>query len=97
MQIPLVDLKRQYQGIKPEIMAGIEQALDGMQLFLGQNVQAFEMDFARYCGADYGIAVGSGTDALQLALMACGLGPGDEVITVANTFIATVISLKGWA
>ncbi len=61
-----------------------------MQLFLGKNVQAFEVDFARYCGTEYAIAVGSGTEALQLALMGCGIGPGDEVITVSNTFIATV-------
>lgn len=97
MQIPLVDLKKQYQGIKKEVLAGIEQALDGMQLFLGKNVQAFEVDFARYCGTEYAIAVGSGTEALQLALMGCGIGPGDEVITVSNTFIATVeaITLAG--
>ncbi len=90
MQIPLVDLKRQYQGIKKEVLANIEQALDGMQLFLGKNVQAFEVDFARYCNTEYAIAVGSGTEALQLALMSSGIGPGDEVITVSNTFIATI-------
>ena len=60
-----------------------------MQLFLGKNVQAVESSFAAYCGTEYGIGVGSGTDALHIALRACGIGPGDEVITVANTFIAT--------
>ena len=90
MPIPLVDLKKQYQGIKEEVMAEIGRALDGMQLFLGKNVQAFESDFASYCGAKFGIGVGSGTEALYLALLACGVGPGDEVITVSNTFFATV-------
>jgi dTDP-4-amino-4,6-dideoxygalactose transaminase len=89
MQIPLVDLKKQYRDIKEEILAEIGQALDGMQLFLGKNVQAVEANFAAYCGTKFGIGVGSGTDALHIAMRACGIGPGDEVITVANTFIAT--------
>ncbi len=90
MRIPLVDLKKQYQGIKEEVLAEIGKALDGMQLFLGKNVQTFESDFAAYCGTKSAIGVGSGTDALHLALLACGVGPGDEVITVSHTFIATV-------
>jgi dTDP-4-amino-4,6-dideoxygalactose transaminase len=90
VQVPLIDLKKQYQGIKEEIMAEIGQALEGMQLFLGKNVQAFESEFASYCGTEFGIGVGSGTEALHLALRSCGIGPGDEVITVANTFFATV-------
>jgi dTDP-4-amino-4,6-dideoxygalactose transaminase len=97
MRIPLVDLKKQYQGIKGEILAEIGEALDGMQLFLGKNVQTFESDFAAYCSTDYAIGVGSGTDALHLALLALDIGPGDEVITVSNTFFATVeaIALVG--
>jgi dTDP-4-amino-4,6-dideoxygalactose transaminase len=90
VQIPLVDLKRQYQSVRQDVLAGIEQTLEGMQLFLGKNVQAFESDFARYCNAEHAIGVGSGTEALHLALLGCGIGPGDEVITVANTFIATI-------
>jgi dTDP-4-amino-4,6-dideoxygalactose transaminase len=90
MHIPLVDLKKQYQGLKDEILTEIGDALDGMQLFLGKNVQTFESDFAACCGTEFGIGVGSGTDALHLALLACGIGPGDEVITVSNTFFATV-------
>jgi dTDP-4-amino-4,6-dideoxygalactose transaminase len=90
MHIPLVDLKKQYQGIKEEILAEISEALEGMQLFLGKNVQTFESNFAEYCGTEAAIGVGSGTDALHLALLACGIGPGDEVITVSNTFFATV-------
>ena len=90
MRIPLVDLKSQYQGIKEEVLAEISQVLDGMQLFLGKNVQTLESEFAAYCGVESAIGVGSGTDALHIALRACGIGPGDEVITVSHTFIATV-------
>jgi dTDP-4-amino-4,6-dideoxygalactose transaminase len=89
MRIPLVDLKTQYQGLKEEILAEISQALEGMQLFLGKNVQTVESQFAAYCGTDFAIGVGSGTDALHITLRACGIGAGDEVITVSNTFIAT--------
>ena len=90
MQIPLVDLRVQFQSIKPKIMAEIETVLESMQLFLGPQSQAFENEFAQYCGTEYGVGLSSGTDALTLALRACDIGQGDEVITVANTFIATV-------
>ena len=97
MQIPLVDLQAQYQSIKQEITAAIEGVLQNMQLFLGPQSQAFEDEFAQYCGCRYGIGLSNGTDALALALRACDIGQGDEVITVANTFIATVeaIALSG--
>jgi len=97
IKVPLVDLRAQYHALKPEIMAAFEEVLEGMHLFLGPNVQAFESAFASYCGCRHGVGVASGTDALVLALHACGIGPGDEVITVANTFIATVeaIALLG--
>ena len=97
MQIPLVDLQAQFQSTKREIMAEIEDVLEHMQLFLGPRSQAFEDEFAHYCGCQYGVGLSSGTDALTLALRACAIGPGDEVITVANTFIATVeaIALTG--
>jgi len=90
MQIPLVDLRAQYQTIKREVMASFEDVLEQMHLFLGPQCQAFEQEFATYCGCQYGVGLSNGTDALTLALRACGIGPGDEVITVANTFIATV-------
>ena len=90
MHIPLVDLKTQYRGIKDEVLVEVGKVLDGMQLYLGKNVQNFETGFASYCGAKFAIGVGSGTDALYVALRALGVGPGDEVITVAHTFIATV-------
>src|SRR2546421_12838343 len=90
MQISLVDLQAQYQAIKHEVMASLEDVLEHMQLFLGPQSLAFEQEFAAYCGCQYGVGLSNGTDALALALYACGIGPGDEVITVANTFIATV-------
>jgi dTDP-4-amino-4,6-dideoxygalactose transaminase len=97
MQIPLVDLRAQYQTIQLEVMAAIEDVFTNMQLFLGPQSQAFEQEFATYSGCDYGVGCSSGTDALMLALRACDIGPGHEVITVANTFIATVeaIALVG--
>src|SRR5947209_10115826 len=97
MYIPLVDLKAQYQTIKHEVLTAFEDVLENMHLFLGPQAQAFEQEFAAYCGCRYGVGLSSGTDALVLALRACGVGPGDEVITVANTFIATVkaIALVG--
>jgi dTDP-4-amino-4,6-dideoxygalactose transaminase len=95
--IPLLDLHAQYRSLRPEMLAAIERVLDGMTLFLGPEQLAFEREFAAYCGAEHGVSVSNGTDALILALRACGVGPGDEVITVANTFIATVeaITLVG--
>ena len=90
MKIPLVDLQAQYRTIQHEIMATIEDVLTDMQLFLGPQTRAFEQEFAHYCGCRYGVGLSNGTDALALALRACKIGPGDEVITVANTFIATV-------
>lgn len=97
MQIPLVDLRAQYETIKQDIASALEDVLERMQLFLGPYTQAFEEDFATFCGCEFGVGLSSGTDALALALRSCDIGPGDEVITVANTFIATVeaIALAG--
>ncbi len=89
MRVPLVDLTAQFQPIKGEVMRAIEEVLDSMQLFLGPNTQAFEEEFAAYCGTRSCVTVGNGTDALHLALRAAGVGAGDEVITVAHTFFAT--------
>jgi dTDP-4-amino-4,6-dideoxygalactose transaminase len=88
--IPLVDLKAQYRTIREEVRAAIDDVLEGMQLTLGPNVQAFDKEFAAFCGAKHAIGVGSGTDALQLAIRALGISAGDEVITVSHTFFATV-------
>jgi dTDP-4-amino-4,6-dideoxygalactose transaminase len=97
LQVPLVDLRAQYQSLKPEIMAAFAEVLESMHLFLGPKTRAFEQQFAEYCACHYGIGVSSGTEALVLALRACDIGAGDEVITVSNTFIATVeaIALVG--
>ena len=88
--IPLVDLKAQYRTIREEVRAAIDDVLDGMQLTIGPNVKAFDQEFATFCGAKHAIGVGSGTDALQLAIRALGISAGDEVITVSHTFFATV-------
>jgi dTDP-4-amino-4,6-dideoxygalactose transaminase len=89
MNIPLVDLHAQYVPLKDEIFAGMEKVFDSMHLFLGENVQALEKDFAQFCGTQYGIGVSDGTTALHIILRSLGIGPGDEVITVSHTFIAT--------
>jgi dTDP-4-amino-4,6-dideoxygalactose transaminase len=89
MEIPFVDLKAQYATIRNESAAGFDEALTSMNLLLGPNVRAFEVEFADYCQARYALGVANGTDALYLALKACGVGAGDEVITVSHSFIAT--------
>ena len=89
MQIPMVDLGIQYRELKSEIDAAIAGVLSTTQFILGPEGRAFEEEIAGYLGAKHAIGVASGTDALQLALMAVGLGPGDEIITTPFTFIAT--------
>ena len=89
-EIPLVDLKAQYKTIREEVRAAIDEVLEGMQLTIGPNVQAFDAEFAAFCGVKHAIGVGSGTDALQLVIRALGISAGDEVITVSHTFFATV-------
>jgi dTDP-4-amino-4,6-dideoxygalactose transaminase len=91
--IPFADLQLQYRGIKSEIDAAIGRVLDSAQFILGEEVAAFERDFAQYCHASDTVAVNSGTSALHLALLAAGIGPGDEVITVPFTFVATVSAI----
>jgi dTDP-4-amino-4,6-dideoxygalactose transaminase len=87
--IPLVDLRAQYEPLKDEIRQAWDEVLESMQLFLGPNVQALEREFAAYCGVAHAVGISDGTTALHLALRAGGIGPGDEVITVSHTFIAT--------
>ena len=88
--VPYLDLKAQYQSIKPEIDAAIARVLESCQFVLGPEVAGFEQEFAAYCGTAECIALNSGTSALHLALLAAGVGPGDEVITVPFTFVASV-------
>jgi dTDP-4-amino-4,6-dideoxygalactose transaminase len=92
--IPFVDLKAQYRSIKPEIDAAVARVLESAQFVLGEEVAAFEREFAAFCGAAAAVAVNSGTSALQLALVAAGVGPGDEVITVPFTFVATAAAIE---
>jgi dTDP-4-amino-4,6-dideoxygalactose transaminase len=91
--IPFVDLKGQYAQIKPELDAAVGEVLGSGRYASGKQVAAFEDEFSGYCGSRYGVAVNSGTSALQLAMLACGIGPGDEVITVPFTFVATVAAI----
>ena len=91
--IPFVDLKAQYQSIKPEVNAAIQGVLDSCAFTLGPEVAAFEQEFAAYSSAKQGIAVNTGTSALHLALLAAGVGRGDEVITVPFTFVATASAI----
>lgn len=91
--IPFLDLQAQYRQIKSEIDAAITRVIDSAQFILGPEVAAFEERFAAYCGARYCVALNSGTSALHLALLAAGIGPGDEVITVSMTFVATAAAV----
>ena len=88
--IPLVDLKAQYESIKKEMNQAIFRVLETSQFILGKEVEAFEEEFARFLDVKHCVGVNSGTSALYLALLALGVGPGDEVITVSQTFVATV-------
>jgi dTDP-4-amino-4,6-dideoxygalactose transaminase len=92
--IPVLDLKRQIESIRPELDSAIARVMDRGQFILGPEVEEFERSFAAYCGTGYAVGVGSGTEALQVALSACGIGPGDEVITVAHTSVATVAAVE---
>ncbi len=93
IKVPYLDLKAQYQSIKSEIDAAIASVLDSCQFILGPEVAGFEREFAAYCGVSECIALNSGTSALHLALLAAGVGPGDEVITVPFTFAASVAAV----
>ena len=89
-----IDLGRQYRDIRSEIDTAVKRVLEGGWYILGKEVEAFEQEFAAYCGVAHAVGVGSGTAALQLALMACEVGPGDEVITVPHTAVATVAAIE---
>jgi dTDP-4-amino-4,6-dideoxygalactose transaminase len=92
--IPFVDLSAQYREIKDEVHAAIAGVLESTQFVLGKEVAAFEEEFAAYCDVEHGIGVNTGTSALHLALLAAGIGRGDEVITVPFTFVATVAAIE---
>jgi dTDP-4-amino-4,6-dideoxygalactose transaminase len=89
MPVPLLDLKLQYSAIRDDVMRVTEDVYESQMFILGKKVDAFEADFARYCGAKHAVGVSSGTDALLVALMVHNIGPGDEVIVPAYSFFAT--------
>jgi len=94
MEVPHFDLKRQYAGIRDEIRAALDRVCESAAFILGEEVAQFEKEFAAYCETTYCVALNSGTSALHLALLAAGVGQGDEVITTANTFIATAEAIS---
>ncbi len=91
--VPFLDLKAQYRPIQEEILGAIRGVLESSQFVLGRAVSEFEKDFAAFCGTEHAVAVNSGTSALHLALLAAGVGPGDEVITTPMTFVATTAAI----
>jgi dTDP-4-amino-4,6-dideoxygalactose transaminase len=94
MKVPFLDLKAQYESIKDEINEAIQKVLDSCAFAGGPFVAEFEKNFAKFCRCEHCVGVGSGTEALWMALLALGVGPGDEVITVPNTFIATAEAIS---
>ena len=92
--LPLFDLTTQYRSIREEIREAVDHVLDNAHYILGPEVAAFEENFARYCGVRHAVGVNSGTSALHLAVLAAGIGPGDEVITVPLTFVATAAAIR---
>jgi len=94
MRIPFVDLQTQYEALEDEVMAAVQPLLSSARYIGGPPVEEFEKQFADYCGVEFAAGVANGTDALQIALRALGIGPGDEVITAANTFIATAAAVE---
>src|SRR2546425_10257675 len=93
MQVPFLDLKAQHAGLEGELTEAFRAIVRSAAFVGGPEVDAFEREFATFCHADGAVAVGSGTDALRFAYIAMGIKPGDEVITVPNTFIATTEAL----
>jgi len=94
MSIPADDLTRQYRLIAAEVEEAVQRVLPSGKYTMGPELRAFEAEFAAYCGTGYALGISSGTEALHLSLLACGVGPGDEVITVPNTYIATVFAIS---
>lgn len=94
MKVPFLDLHAAYLELKPEIDAAIARVLDSGWYILGPEVEAFEAEYAAYCHAEHAIGVANGLDALHLALLAMGVGPGDEVIVPSNTYIATWLAVS---
>lgn len=94
MKVPFVDLAAQYRSIKPQVQTAVNGVLDRCDFILGGDVTAFEKEFGSWAGAAHTVSCANGTDALVLALKACGIGPGDEVITTPYTWISTVLAVS---
>src|SRR5207237_5864841 len=92
--VPFVDLGAQYRAIAAEINHAISKVIQETDFILGREVRLFEEEFAAFCEARYAVGVDSGTSALELALRAFDIGPGDEVITAANSFIASALGIS---
>lgn len=93
MKVPLLDLQAQYETIRDEVRAAVDRVLDSQHFVLGPEVQALEEELARYCKTKFAIGCASGSDALLLALMSCGVGAGDEVVTTPFSFFATASAI----
>jgi dTDP-4-amino-4,6-dideoxygalactose transaminase len=93
-QVAFVDLRAQYAGLSNELRAAVTGVLESTDFILGGEVELFEEEFAEFCGVAHAVGLDSGTSALELALRAFGVGPGDEVITAANTFAATALAIS---
>jgi len=94
MKIPMVDLTREYEELKNEINPAIQNVLNKCNFILGEDVFKFEEEFSKFNGSKYAVSVASGTDALRIAILSSGIGPGDEVITTPFTFIATTETIS---
>ncbi|MBU2614440.1 MAG: aminotransferase class I/II-fold pyridoxal phosphate-dependent enzyme, partial [Elusimicrobia bacterium] len=93
MKINLIDLKKQHKPIRTQINRAIKKVIDTTSFILGEDVALFEKEYAEYCGTQYAVGVDNGTSALELSLIALGIGKGDKVIVPAFTFIATATSV----
>ena len=94
MKVDVFSLKKQYEDIKDEIKGPVEKVVTSGGFILGEDVKLFEQEFPDYCGVKHGVGVNSGTDALFLACLACGIGKGDEVIVMPYTYIATALGIS---
>src|SRR5687767_7181757 len=92
--VPFFDLKSVHAPLRAEIDAALRGVIDRGDFILGAELARFEEDFARHCGTRHAVGVASGLDALTLALEAAGIGPGDEVVTAANSFVATAFAIS---
>ena len=94
MIVKIFDLQREYEALREELLRAFEQVHLGGEFILGKHVKAFEEAFANYCGTRYSLGVGSGTDAIRIGGLACGLRKGDKLVTTPNTYISTVMALS---